>query len=57
MSYTNKQIAEQIAKILEKAQNTSQNSSFSNGTMTYDGKKYTIPNTNSLKRKTYLNNR
>ena len=55
MQYTNKQIAEQIAKIIEKAQTI--NSSFSNGTMTYDGNKYTIPTTNSLKRKTYLNNR
>ena len=57
MQYTNQQIADQIAKIIEKARGTTQSSSFANGTMTYDGKEYTIPSTNSLKRKTYLNNR
>lgn len=55
-NYTNRQIAEQIAKMIEKAQKQD-DTSFSNGTISYNGESFTIPNVNSLKRKTYLTNR
>jgi len=55
-SYSNRQIAEQLAKLVEKAQ-TQNDTSFSNGTISYNGQSFTIPNVNSLKRKTYLTNR
>ena len=57
MQYTNKQIAEQLKKLIEQSQSEKINSSFSNGTMVYNGEKYTIPTENSLTRKTYLSNR
>jgi hypothetical protein len=55
-SYTNRQVAEQIARMIEKAQ-TQDKTSFSNGTISYNGQSFTIPTVNSLKRKTYLTNR
>lgn len=57
MNYNNKQIAAQIAKIIEQISTNEKNSSFSNGTISYNGQSYTLPSINSLKRKTYLNNR
>lgn len=56
MNYTNKQIADQIAKILNDLK-ADEKTSFVNGVMTYNGKEYTIPNINSPKRNTYLQNR
>lgn len=56
MNYTNAQIAEQIAKTIKDSQKTDQ-SSFANGVMTYNGKEYIIPTDNSRKRYTYLINR
>ncbi len=57
MNYTNKQIAAQIAKIIEEVTTNDNSSSFQNGTISYNGQSYKLPSTNSLKRKTYLNNR
>lgn len=53
MQYTNKQIAEQIGKILQEL-TKSDESSFENGVLTYNGKDYVIPNNNSPKRNTPL---
>ena len=55
MSYSNQEIAEKLAKLLQTVQQT--NSSFSNGTIKYNNESYQLPSLNSLKRKTYLINR
>lgn len=57
MNYTNKQIAAQIAKIIDEVTTNDNTSSFQNGTISYNGQSYKLPSINSLKRKTYLNNR
>lgn len=57
MNYTNKQIAAQIAKIIEQVSTNDNASNFTNGTISYNGQSYKLPVITSLKRKTYLNNR